>query len=292
MAPTFTNISFVIQQSAALIYPPIFTVSLSYTTVPVPPGKMCPAIVMPVDYGPSFALGKLSLGTYTVIDQTTKQQVGSISVTSSTQALKDSVYVTPPNPTTKDSLHFDLFNASLSCCTQYINRNASVSDSVITLSFEYLDSGKCACLVAGSHAPFSCGPQKAGKYAIYKEQSAYCGTPPCPLVAGPIQLERVGQVVVSATNAAVPAGKIAPAMGPSLTLEKSTVWLDYTLSRPGLVRVTVFNARGALAGEICNGQAAAGVHRFSWTAACPGAYFMSVEINGVTVAARRIIISQ
>jgi hypothetical protein len=208
------------------------------------------------------------------------------------QVLQDTVYVTPPAPTVKDSLHFDLFNASISCCAQYLDKNVSVSDSVITLSFEYLDSNKCACLVAGSHVPFACGPQKAGKYAIYKEQSAYCVTPPCPLVPGPIQLVRVGQVVVSATNAAVPAGKIAPATGPSLTLEKSTMWLDYTLSRPGLVRVTVFNAHGAAAGEICNGQAAAGAHRFSWTAACPGAYFMSVEINGIVAFSRKIIISQ
>jgi hypothetical protein len=219
--------------------------------------------------------------------------VGSFSVVNSAPALRDTVYVTPPAPTVKDSLHFDLFNASLSCCTQYLNKNVSVSDSVITLSFEYLDSGKCACLVAGSHAPFSCGPQKAGKYAIYKEQSAYCGTPPCPLVAGPIQLVRVGQVVVSGTITSARMPLIGlDGSGLLLAQGRNNVTVEYVMKQPGRLAVNVFDAKGASAGKLFNGQAAAGIHGFSWTSAVKGVYFMSVEINGVTVAARRIIISQ
>ena len=36
MAPTFTDIAFTIQQSPLAVFPPVYTVSLSYTTVPVP----------------------------------------------------------------------------------------------------------------------------------------------------------------------------------------------------------------------------------------------------------------
>jgi hypothetical protein len=68
MAPTFTNEKFTIVPSMLAIYPPQFGVAVTYTTVPVPPGKMCPLIYMPVQYGPVFKLGKLSLGNYNVTD--------------------------------------------------------------------------------------------------------------------------------------------------------------------------------------------------------------------------------
>ena len=68
MAPTFTNEHFTIIPSMLAIYPPQFGVAVTYTTVPVPPGKLCPYIYMPVEYGPVFELGKLSLGNYNVTD--------------------------------------------------------------------------------------------------------------------------------------------------------------------------------------------------------------------------------
>jgi hypothetical protein len=293
MAPTFTDIAFTIQQSPLAVYPPLFNVSLSYTTVPVPPGKMCPMIYAPVDYGPSFALGKLYLGSYTVTDQTTKRKVGTFSVTAALQALKDTVYVTPPNPTAKDSLHFDLFNANLDCCTQYYNKNVSVSDTTIVLSFEYVTNPACACLVAGSHTAFACGPQKVGRYAIYKEQGIYCATPPCPLVPGPIQLVRVGQVVVGGTAVAGPSAfASAPGNGLDLRQEKGSVQMKYFLSKAARMQVTVYNAAGKAAGQLFNGQISSGAHCFSWTATSRGLYFMTVEVNGVQAAVRKIVVSQ
>jgi hypothetical protein len=293
MAPTFTDISYSIQQSPLAIYPPIYNVALSYTTVPVPPGKMCPMIYAPVDYGPAFSLGKLALGTYNVTDQITRKLVASFSVVNSFVALKDTVTVTPKSPTTKDSLHFDLFNASLDCCTQYHNNQVTVTDTVIMLSFQYLNAGNCRCLIAGSHTTFACGPQKAGKFAIYKVQSIYC--PPgqvCPLAPGPIQLVRVGEVVVSSTSVADQGHEPALRDGLILWQEKNTLKMDYTLKQPGSVRVNVYNARGVLAGQIYNGQSLAGPHRVSWNAAVPGAYFLSMEINGVPACGRKILISQ
>jgi hypothetical protein len=290
MAPTFTDITFTIQQSPLAIYPPIYNVALSYTTVPVPPGKMCPMIYAPVDYGPTFSLGKLALGAYTVTDQITKQLAGRFSVVNSIVALKDTVTVTPQKPTTKDSLHFDLFNASLDCCTQYHNNQVTVTDTVIMLSFQYLNAGNCRCIIAGSHTPFACGPQKAGKFAIYKAQSIYCATPPCPLVAGPIQLVRVGEVVVSSTSVADQGHAPTLHQGMVIWQEKSTLKMEYTLKVPGSVRVNVYNARGVLAGQLYNGQSPAGPNRLSWNVAAPGAYFLSMEINGAVVCSRRIVV--
>jgi len=292
MAPTFTGLSFTVQQSPLAIYPPVYNVNLSYTLVPVPPGKMCPMIYAPVDYGPSFALGKLALGSYTVTDQTTKMQVGSLSVTSVQQALKDTVYVTPLKPTTKDSLHFDLFNANLECCTPYYDKNVVITDSVITLSFQYTNINTCACLVAGSHTPFACGPQKAGKYAIYKEQSVFCATPPCPLVAGPIQLVRVGQVVVGGTSVSRSLPTAPNAGGLAVRQERNTVFMEYVLDQPSYVRLNVFNARGMLAGQLYNGESSAGRHEFSWKAAAQGVYVMTAEINGAAAMTRKVIMSR
>ena len=293
MAPTFTGVTFAIQQSPLAIYPPVFGVTLSYTTVPVPPGKMCPMIFAPVDYGPSYKLGKLALGNYTVTDQVAAKQVGTFSVVTTAIPLKDTVYVTPPNPSTKDSLHFDLFNASLDCCTQYYNKIASVSDTTIILSFEYATNPACACIAAGSHTAFACGPQKAGKYAIYKEQSVYCSTPPCPLLAGPIQLVRVGQVIVGGASV-IGRAAFASAVGAGLDvmLEKGSVSVNYSLDRAARMRIEVYNAAGMLAGQLYNGDASPGAHRFLWTAAAPGVYFVSVEVNGITTTARKIVVSR
>jgi hypothetical protein len=68
MAPTFTGQNFTIVPSMLTIYPPQFNVAVTYTTVPLPPGKMCTMEYNPVQYGPVFKLGKLALGTYYVSD--------------------------------------------------------------------------------------------------------------------------------------------------------------------------------------------------------------------------------
>jgi hypothetical protein len=78
----------------------------------------------------------------------------------------------------------------------------------------------------------------------------------------------------------------------TLKQEKGTITLGYTLKQPGHVRVHVFNARGILAGEMYDGQALSGAHRFSWTAPVGGVYFLSVGLNGITVSSRMVIIPQ
>lgn len=120
------------------------------------------------------------------------------------QGSNDTVTVTPQKPTFLDSLHFNLYNAGHCCCTQYYSKNVSVIDTTIMLSYQYDDSlcMLCLCLAAGSHTLFACGPQKAGKYGIYKAESMYC--PPgqvCPL--GPVMIKRVGEVTVDVPTSSV-----------------------------------------------------------------------------------------
>jgi hypothetical protein len=68
MAPTFTDEKFTIIPSLLSIYPPRFDVTVTYTTIPVPPGTACSMIYDPVQYGPVFTLGQLFAGVYTISD--------------------------------------------------------------------------------------------------------------------------------------------------------------------------------------------------------------------------------
>lgn len=293
MAPTFTNSSFTIEQSPLAIYPPTFNVKLSYTQVPVPPGKMCPDIYMPVDYGPSYALGKLALGNYNVTDQNTSKQVGSFSVVNSAPVVTDTVTVTPQKPTTKDSLHFDLFNASLSCCTQYYSKNVSVTDTMITLSYEYLDNFACMCLVAGSHTPFACGPQKAGRYGIYKMEGIYC--PPgqiCPL--GPVMLKRVGSVVVAAQTSAMQGnGHLAMmdrASSMAIIHSSAGVRLKIGLDRAQRVKVFAYSTNGKLLTRVvADTPLSKGVHTLDLTGFPKAGGVMIVRVKGETFTASKIV---
>ena len=85
----------------------------------------------------------------------------------------DTVTVKPASPTDKDSLYFSLFNLNLCCVTSYYNLSVSVHDSTILLSYQYSNSlcASVSCFAAGSTVVFSCGPQKAGRYGIYKAES-------------------------------------------------------------------------------------------------------------------------
>jgi len=285
----YSAMSFTIQESPLTIYPPVFNVTLSYIQAIRTP-VICPDIYDPVDYGPTFRIGKLALGTYNVTDQNTKKQVGSFSVAIVAKTPVDTVYVTPGKPTVKDSLHFDLFNAGFSCCTQYFQKSVSVSDTVITLSFQYLDANNCECLVAGSHTALACGPQKAGKYAVYKAPGIYCPTPPCPL--GLIRMVRVGEIVVSAPSGIAPAGNAQSPAGFSIRELNNAVRLDCSLSRPGQITAVVYTAAGIRVAQIYKGAVGEGPRGFTWTAAAPGAYFLSVELNGAPVLTRKIVISR
>jgi len=286
---SYGDISYTVQESPLAIYPPIFTVTLSYKSLVNTP-IICPDIYDPVDYGPQYGLGKLAVGTYNVTDQNTKKQVGSFSVGTTVTTLHDTVTVTPQKPTSKDSLHFDLFTLLWDCCTQYYKKTVSVSDTMIVLSFEYSDINTCECIVAGSHTVFACGPQKAGKYAIYKAPSIYCPTPPCPVAV--LRPVRVGEIVVSAPSAIASPLPVAQGARFSWRNMGKGAQLECRLSEPGRLSAVVYNAGGMRVEQIYNGHISAGLHGFSWTAAAPGAYFLSVELNDAQVVTRKIVVNR
>jgi hypothetical protein len=210
-------------------------------------------------------------------------------------AAGDSVYTTPAKPTTKDSITYNFYDSDACCCAQFVNPLVSVSDTIVYLSFSVNTTPclTCMCIAAGGKwYALKGGPLKAGKYGIYREQSFYC--PPgtaCPMIA--ILPIRIGEVVVTnPASVGQEAPGIVPLSGLVVTQERNTINASYVLNQPGRLRVKVFNARGAKAGEIYNRQTASGTQRFSWTAAAPGIYFVFVEVNGVSAATQKIIVSR
>jgi hypothetical protein len=96
-APTFGNLSFVIEESPLTIYPPLFTVKVTFTQDSFPK-KICPDVYNPVNYGPIFKLGVLKLGAYQVRDENRtygKFSVSQAILPSPYCALKGNVYDDP-----------------------------------------------------------------------------------------------------------------------------------------------------------------------------------------------------
>ena len=210
--------------------------------------------------------------------------------TSALAALSDTVTVTPQKPSTKDSLHFDLFNATWNCCTQYYQKTVAVSDTMIVLSFQYSDQNLCNCFAAGSRTTFACGPQKAGKYGIYQAPAIYCATPPCPL--GVIRMTHVGEVIVADEAKIVPSPAAAHAANVSWKAIGRQICWEGTFNRPGSVSAAIYNARGKLVTRTPMTVFGAGRHGFSWTTAAPGAYFLSVKLNGAPALTRKIVVAR
>lgn len=213
----------------------------------------------------------------------------------STPAGGDSVYTTPANPTTKDSITYNFYDADACCCAEFISPSVSVSDTMVYLSFSVNTTPcqLCKCAAAGKLYAFKGGALKAGKYGIYRAQSLYC--PPgtvCPMIA--LLPVRIGEVVVRSPSSTVRpfTSRNALVNGMTLKQEKGTVTMSYILDQTGHIRIKVFNARGILAGEIYNGQASPGTYSYSWKAPVGGVYFLSVDLNGTPVSSRTVIISQ
>lgn len=66
MAPTYKDQSFGIDTLATEIFPPQHILSVQYTEVPAQ--GPCTMVYAPVEYGPTFTLGELGVGSYAVAD--------------------------------------------------------------------------------------------------------------------------------------------------------------------------------------------------------------------------------
>lgn len=209
----------------------------------------------------------------------------------------DTVYVTPQQPTSRDSLTFLLFSTGHCCHTVYYNKTVSVNDTMIFLSYRYDDS-LCAfpeCFIPFSNTTFSSGPIAAGAYAIYKVESYYC--PPgraCPLFL--LMPTRVGSVTVS------PAASVRPAMGGKalvrgncFTVAGSSV--SATIARSAWVTLRAYDVRGALISEAFNGRLPAGTRHFNMgavftKATARGTMLLVLTVDGIATADKTIIISR
>jgi len=122
----------------------------------------------------------------------------------------DSLVVSPPNPTTMDSVSLNILMKGSICCTQFYNDPTAVTllnDSTIMLGFTVLQ-GRCPCpatldsnLVPTSIvATYKRGPLPAGNYFVYEESQnpMSCGT--CAITqASPL----IGKFTVSLPTAVV-----------------------------------------------------------------------------------------
>ena len=176
--------------------------------------------------------------------------------------LKDSVTVTPPSPTIKDSLDFSLFAANLGCGGTVHNDTVVVADTCIYLSFSYEECLACKCAGMGRWIPFHTRPLAAGTYGIYKEQSIYCapGTP-CPMIA--IMPVHVGQVTVRPVTAVL-AGPVTPANRATVSFERSSKLLTLSLPAEQYVTLELYGLNGKkIATVLDNAKYTAGIHALS-----------------------------
>ncbi|HUI91817.1 MAG TPA: carboxypeptidase-like regulatory domain-containing protein [Chitinivibrionales bacterium] len=202
------------------------------------------------------------------------------SLAKTTAGPRDTVYVTPQNPTAADSLHFTLYNANHCCGTIYRGNAVSVADTIIYLSYTYDDSlcPYIACFAAGSTTGFSSEPLAPGRYAIYKVESLYC--PPgrmCPLFL--LAPERVGSVTVSSA-ASVSRAPATFAAEKILGISGNSALVN--LASGGRAVLRVFDVGGKLLAELHNGPLTAGLHRFAIgrTATASRMIMVSLTVNG------------
>jgi len=182
------------------------------------------------------------------------------------QGTKDTVFVTPLKPTFLDSLYFDLYNAEHCCCTQYYSKNVTVSDTLIILSYKSDDQQcmLCNCILAGSHTDFKCGPQKAGKYAIYKSETPYC--PPGQICPALIIFKKVGEIIVTApTNIKDYSTKIQNEATIKFVNSKNYLVFNIILNKSQIISMNIYDLKGNIVNKlIINKQLSKGNYTLSY----------------------------
>ena len=104
----------------------------------------------------------------------------------------DSLSVSPPNPTTSDSIRLSIIPGNQECCSRYFHDSAAITpfnDSTITLVYSVPQILICVdtlCIPGMPGYPekavlrYKTGPLPAGKYNVYAQsQPQLCGDPDC-----------------------------------------------------------------------------------------------------------------
>jgi hypothetical protein len=186
---------------------------------------------------------------------------------------RDTVIVTPAQPTTNDSLLFSYHGIDHNCCTQFYKKKVTVSDSSISLfsSFDDENSAACMCLIAGFNTTFSCQAIKPGAYKIFYSEDMYC--PPGKMCAA-IELLRpskqVGEIVVRPSPIS-PTGVVSEmkkyrqkTLRPIVTYSSAEKKLMLRITKPQFVEMTAYIVNGEKSTQLSSRKfLQAGTHSFS-----------------------------
>jgi hypothetical protein len=265
---------------------PTTIVAISYAPVPVncpmtSPGIVCP-ITAPAEYGPTFTLAGLNWGHYIVVDgQDTA--IGFDVV----RPQHDTVIVKPSNPTTKDSLVFNLYNASATC-VDYFNKSVIVGDTTIVLNEA---SSQADCILyqqPGEWTQFTSAPLKAGSYGIYKSQTAYCQ--PNQICPGIIVITRVGHVRVFESASTVSPARSADKMGMPLSITASHRGLVIAAAQPmHSVNISAYTVDGRLVMETRGVELRQGFNVVGCTDCAIGGNLIIVSVKSANAALRTMV---
>lgn len=204
-----------------------------------------------------------------------------------------SFQVSPPTPTSVDSILFRFFNANDCCCTAYKNMSVSVVDSTINIYYS-LDSTPClacGCMGQGKWAAIKYQPLKAGRYNVYKSHSIYC--PPgimCPAyMTAPVLL---GSLIVKSPTGVSFSSK-ENKKPDTFTFNFTGTSVKVNLGKNSHVILKAFNVNGSLLGELYNNPLSAGTHNITVNnlnklVPANGLVILKMTVDGVTKAVKRI----
>jgi len=183
------------------------------------------------------------------------------------------------------------------CATKFYNKNVSVSDSIIFLTYNYDDS-LCSlvdCITGWSRTTFASKPIAAGTYSIYEGGSYYCKPNAICLdgVTAPVYL---GKITVNTPTAVIPAdGKVIFHQSPELAVTGSIA--SVMLAKSSRINLRVFTMNGALVANLVDAERSAGKYGFDLinllpVAAVRGTLVVQLSVDGIVKGARAVVLTR
>lgn len=160
--------------------------------------------------------------------------------------ITDTLVTYPELPTTEDSLVFTIiYNGDY--CPVFHDDSVLIEDTAIFLTYniEKKPCEECTCTGTISHT-FTCGPQKAGTYPVYKVEKPYCSGDICPLLY--VDQQQVGTVTISPPTSIHQKKFSISQSQPKIGISGSTVTLS--LKKQSVVTLRAYSINGVLLGAI------------------------------------------
>lgn len=181
---------------------------------------------------------------------TTRDTSVTVQMAKKDQYSGNQLIVTPPVPSTKDSIQFELFMSDRCCATVYRDHKVDVTDTSVVLNYTF-DDRLCPtvmCFTNISNTTFISKPMKAGTYKVYKCGQHYC--PPgsaCPTIYYPPVL--VGTVTV--TDGTKTVHVESPKQSVPYVISKNKI--QFSAVRNAHLSIDCFTLSGVYAGSLYNG---------------------------------------